>query len=92
MKERKDIWKIETRENANFDIEISELIEINILVENAVNLYDVLGGDKILLGEEVNQEIEIRKKEETEENRERMDEEINTRGNKKKRKNKDIIF
>ena len=92
MKERKDIWKIETRENANFDIEISELIEINILVENAVNLYDVLGGDKILLGEEVNQEIEIRKKEETEENKERMDEEINTRGNKKKRKNKDIIF
>ncbi len=92
MKERKDIWKIETRENANFDIEISELIEINILVENAVNLYDVLGGDKILLGEEVNQEIEIRNKEETEENRERTDEEINTRGNKKKRKNKEIIF
>ncbi len=57
MKERKDIWKIETSENANFDIEISELIEINILVENAINLYDVLGGDKILLGEEVNKEI-----------------------------------
>ncbi len=92
MKERKDIWKIETRENANFDIEISELIEMNILVENAINLYDVLGGDKILLGEEVNQEIEIRNKEETEENRERTDEEINTRGNKKKRKNKEIIF
>ena len=57
MEYREDIWKRETRENVNFTRELSELNGIKIVVKNAVNLYDELGGDKNLLGEEVKNEI-----------------------------------
>ena len=90
MQYREDIWKIEVRENNNFERELSELIQIKILAKNAINLYDVLGGDKILLGEEVKKEIQIKEKKIEEENKEKIEEERNN--NRRRRRNNDIIF
>ena len=91
MEYREDIWKRETRENVNFTRELSELNDIKILVKNAVNLYDELGGDKNLLGEEVKNEIQNEEKKLEEENRQKMEEErINIRG--RRRRNEGIIF
>ena len=92
MQYREDIWKIEVRENNNFEREISELIKINILAKNAINLYDVLGGDKILLGEEVKKEIQIQEKKKEEENKEKIEEERNRVNRGRRRRNQDIIF
>ena len=69
---REDIWKKEIKENANFDREMSEFIEIGIQVKNALNLYEVLGGDKSLLGEEVKKEMQIEEKKIEEENKQKM--------------------
>ena len=91
MEYREDIWKRETRENVNFTRELSELNDIKILVKNAVNLYDELGGDKNLLGEEVKNEIQNEEKKLEEENKQKMEEErINIRG--RRRRNEGIIF
>ena len=93
MQYREDIWKIEVRENNNFDREISELIQINILAKNAVKLYDFLGGDKILLGEGVKKEIQIKEEIKEEEKKEKMEEERNNNNrNRNRRRNADIIF
>ena len=75
MEYREDIWKRETRENVNFTRELSELNDIKILVKNAVNLYDELGGDKNLLGVEVKNEIQNEEKKLEEENWQKIEEE-----------------
>ena len=58
MKNREDIWKQEIRESVNFESELNEIENIQILVCNSINLYDFLGGDKYLLGDSVNREIQ----------------------------------
>ena len=92
MQYREDIWKAEVRQNNNFERELSELIQINILAKNAINLYDVLGGDRILLGEEVKKEIQIKEKKIEEENKEKMEEERGNNIRARRRKNNEIIF
>ena len=80
------------RENNNFEKELSELIQINILAKNAINLYDALGGDKILLGEEVKKEIQIKEKKMQEEIKEKTEEERNNISRGRRRRNQEIIF
>ena len=92
MQYREDIWKIEVRENNNFEREISELIKIKILAKNAVDLYDKLGGDKNLLGEEVKKEIQIQEKKMQEEIKEKKEEERTNVIRARRRRNQDIIF
>jgi hypothetical protein len=92
MQYREDIWKIEIRENNNFERELSELIQINILAKNAIDLYDVLGGDKILLGEEVEKEIQTKEKKKEEEMKEKAEEERINLNRGRRRRNQDIIF
>ena len=58
MEYKEDIWKNEVLNNANFSVELNELSEIDIHVDNAVELYDALGGDKILLGEKIVEKVE----------------------------------
>jgi hypothetical protein len=92
MQYREDIWKIEIRENNNFERELSELIQINILAKNAIDLYDVLGGDKILLGEEVEKEIQTKEKKMEEEMKEKEEEERINLNRGRRRRNQEIIF
>ena len=79
MKNREDIWKQEIRESVNFESELNEIENIQILVCNSINLYDVLGGDKYLLGDSVNREIQ---------NEERQIERDNQNDERRKRKMK----
>ena len=57
LKNKKELWKKEIRENPNFNNVLDKLIEIQILVCNSIKLYDILGGDKDLLGEPVKEEM-----------------------------------
>ena len=92
MQYREDIWKKEVRENNNFVGELSELIQINILAKNAIKLYDELGGDEFLLGEEVKKEIQIKVEKSEEENREKVEEERSNNNRRRRRNNNDIVF
>ena len=91
MKYREDIWKIEVRENDNFEKELSELIQIGILAKNAIKLYDFLGGDEFLLGEEVKKEIQNKEEKIKEEKEKKIEEERNNNRN-RRRRNNEIIF
>ena len=79
MKNREDIWKQEIRESVNFESELNEIENIQILVCNSINLYDFLGGDKYLLGDSVNREIQ---------NEEKQIERDNQNNERRKRKKK----
>ena len=90
---RGDIWKKEIRENANFEKEISELSEFKILIRHAIDLYDVLGGDKILLGEEVKKDIQNQEEKKIEEqNKQRIEERINNRNRSRRNRVQETIF
>ena len=58
MEYKEDIWKNEVLNSANFSPELSELSQCDIHIDNAVDLYDILGGDKILLGEKIVEKFE----------------------------------
>ena len=92
MKYREDIWKIEVRENDNFEKELSELIQIGILAKNAIKLYDFLGGDEFLLGEEVKKEIQNKEEKIKEEKEKKIEEERNNNNRNRRRRNNEIIF
>ena len=92
MQFREDIWKKEVRENNNFERELSELIQINILAKNSIDLYEVLGGDNILLGEEVKKEIQIKENKMQEEMKEKEEEERTNINRGRRRRNQEIIF
>ena len=92
MKYREDIWKREVINNINFEREISELIQINILAKNAIKLYDALGGDEKLLGEGVKNEIQIKEEKKEEEKKKAEEERNNNNRNRRRRNNNDIIF
>ena len=82
LKSKEDCWNIELYNDNNFNKEIEELKKLNIKVSEALSLYQELGGDTILLGENIKKQV---KKEEEEEN-------IKQANNKKKiKKNKKII-
>ena len=82
LKSKEDCWNIELYNDNNFNKEIEELKKLNIKVSEALSLYQELGGDTILLGENIKKQV---KKEEEEEN-------IRQANNKKKiKKNKKII-
>ena len=90
MKNREDIWKQEIRQSVNFESELNEIENIQILFCNSINLYDVLGGDKYLLGDSVNREIQ---NEERQIERENQNNERRKRKKKKKERNtEDFIF
>ncbi len=92
LQNREDIWKKEIKDNANFDEEISQLSEIKILVQHSIDFYDVLGGDKILLGDEVIKEIKNQEEKKIEEeNKKKNDERINNRRTRRNRNN-EVIF
>ena len=92
LQNREDIWKKEIKDNANFDEEISQLSEIKILVQHSIDFYDVLGGDKILLGDEVIKEIKNQEEKKIEEeNKQKNDERINNRRSRRNRNN-EVIF
>ena len=86
---KEDIWNSEVFNNNHFSDEISQLSSLDIHVNNAINFYDVLGGDKCLLGEKIEQEVinkEIKNKEEKNKIK-------NDQKKKKKKKNiEDTIF
>ncbi len=90
MKNKKELWKKEIRENPNFNNVLDKLIEIQILVCNSIKLYDILGGDKDLLGEPVKEEM--RKEEEKKQEKENEQKEGKKNIKKKKQNNNIIIF
>ena len=90
---REDIWKKEIKDNANFDKEISELSEFKILVQHSIDLYDVLGGDKNLLGDEVIKEMEIQEEKRIEEeNKQKIEERNNNRNRSRRNRMQEVIF
>ena len=90
---RGDFWKKEIRENANFEKEISELSEFKILIKHSIDLYDVLGGDTILLGEEVKNNIQIQEEKKIEEqNKQRIEERTNNRIRSRRNRTTETIF
>ena len=90
LKNKKELWKKEIRENPNFNNVLDKLIEIQILVCNSIKLYDILGGDKDLLGEPVKEEM--RKEEEKKQEKENEQKEGKKNIKKKKQNNNIIIF
>ena len=90
---RGDFWKKEIRENANFEKEISELSTFKILIKHSIDLYDVLGGDTILLGEEVKNNIQIQEEKKIEEqNKQRIEERTNNRIRSRRNRTTETIF
>ena len=59
MEYKEDIWKNEVFNNANFSEELNELSEFDIHIENAVDLYDILGGIKAEIGSLIDVVIDV---------------------------------
>jgi len=87
LKNKKELWKKEIRENRYFNNLLDKLIEINIFVCNSIKLYDFLGGDEILLGEPVKNEIQNEEEKKEEKEKKKKVEKKNKKLNKK-----NIIF
>ena len=63
LRYKEDCWNREISSNERFDEELENLEKFNIPVKEALNLYEKLGGDSLLLGETVKKEVqEIKKK------------------------------
>ena len=77
---KEDCWNKEIFNNYQFEKTIEKLKELDIKVGEVLNLYDVLGGDSILLGEAVKHKVEEKKAEEKDKK------EKNKKGKKKKGK------
>ena len=77
---KEDCWRREILGTISFKTEIEKLKELQIKVSEVLNLYDVLGGDIILLGEKVKKQVEKKEVEEIEEEKDKQ--------NKKKKEKK----
>ena len=68
---KEDCWNREISNNSKFGEEINILQQLDIKVGEVLNLYEILGGDNNLLGEDIKKEVEIRedKKIENKENK-----------------------
>ena len=88
LKSKEDCWNIELYHDINFNKEIEELKKFNIKICEALSLYQELGGDNILLGENIKKKV---KKVEEEDNLRQVN---NKKKNKKNKKinNKKGLF
>ena len=59
---KEEVWKKYIFNDVNFDNDFEVLLTIPIRNENAIDLYDVLGGDAELLGKAVQQKEEEKNK------------------------------
>ena len=50
---KEDIWSPKIFKNVSFSEEIEQIKKFNILASQILNLYEILGGDEDLLGEEI---------------------------------------
>ena len=87
LKIKEDCWRREIINTNLFEIEIEKLKELQIKVSEVLNLYDILGGDSILLGEKVKKQVEEKEEEEEKEEKENQ----NKKNKKKKGKKKQIF-
>ncbi len=84
LKYKEDCWNMEIFSNTRFEQEIEELKKLNVKVGEVLNLYEILGGDSSLLGEEVKKKV-----------KENEEEDINKHAKKnkdKKKKTKKQVF
>ena len=79
---KEDCWNKEIFTNALFDQEIEGLQQLDIKVGEILNLYEILGGDSVLLGEIVKNKVE----EKVEENKKQPKKDKNKKKNKKGKK------
>ena len=79
---KEDCWNREIYSNNNFEQAIEQLKTLDIRVGEILDLYFVLGGDKILLGEKI-KDKEDEKEEEEEKNK--KEKKLSLKNNKKKR-------
>ena len=82
---KEDCWNKEIFTNAHFDREIEDLQKIDIKVGEILKLYDILGGDSILLGEIIKNKVEEKEEEEKKQAK-------NQKTEKKKKAGKKTIF
>lgn len=58
LRYKEDCWNREISSSAKFEDEIENLKKLNIKVGEALNLYEILGGDSSLLGEVVKKQVQ----------------------------------
>ena len=56
---KEDCWNAQIINNASFEEEIEQLKKLNIKVAEILNLYEKLGGDKVLLGENNKNKVNV---------------------------------
>ena len=66
LKTKEDCWDKETFNSIAFETEIEKLKVLNIKITEALDLYEILGGDSILLGENIKKKVEEKQEEEKE--------------------------
>ena len=82
---KEDCWNKEIYTNYQFDEQIDELTKLDIKVGEILNLYEILGGDKVLLGEIVKNKVQ----EKEEEDKKQIKKE--KKKDKKKKKKKEVF-
>ena len=82
---KEDCWNKEIFTNAHFDREIEDLQKIDVKVGEILKLYEILGGDSILLGEIIKNKVEEKEEEEKKQAK-------NQKTKKKKKAGKKTIF
>ena len=77
---KEDCWNKEIYNNNNFEQAIEQLKTLDIRVGEILDLYDILGGDKVLLGDKIKD-----KEDEKEEEKNKKEKKSSTKNSKKKR-------